>query len=172
MYLRHFLFTANRPLGHARSTPSLRPEGKQKKVKRSTSRGRINNPSPREERRDYNSFQRTSSTELLTRVRVASRDRDLPVKSLPGPPVPPRASSHINIAENTSPEPPRNPNKMAPATDPQPQGQGQPSGKTMRRSNSELKMEKRNIDRAVKSKSIHFDDVGMDQGGLLFGHIK
>ena len=69
---------------------------------------------------------------------LSSRDPSLPIKSLPGPPVPPRAYSHLHLNMTAN--------------------QGQ-EGLKMRRSISESKVDKnaKNEERAQKARSVHFD---------------
>ena len=69
---------------------------------------------------------------------LSSRDPSLPIKSLPGPPVPPRAYSHLHLNMTSN--------------------QGQ-EGLKMRRSISESKVDKnaKNEERAQKARSVHFD---------------
>ena len=73
---------------------------------------------------------------------LSSRDPNLPIKSLPGPPVPPRAYSHLHLNMASTPT-----------------SQLEEEGVKMRRSISESKVDKnaRNEERAQKARSVHFD---------------
>jgi hypothetical protein len=74
---------------------------------------------------------------------INSRDPDLPIKSLPGPLIPPRAVSHIGLHRVAM----EKEVKMK-----------------LRRSTSESKIEKnkRNEERANKARSVHFDANGAE----------
>lgn len=130
----------------SRSTPNLND----KKVKRSTSKGRINYTLRWDAPHGIicctswvdasfsllsNRQDRTQSTES-----ISSRNPDLPVQSLPGPPVPPRSVSHIGLHKMSCGDQPSESMKL-------------------RRSTSETKIEKnkRNEERASKARSVHFD---------------
>ncbi len=113
----------------SRSTPNL------KEKSTTTSKGRVN-------------FTRRQSEHSLTSL--SSRNPELPatVTSLPGPPVPPRSVSHLQLHMQSS------------------ASEVVETKMKLRRSTSESKVDKdrRNSERAQRARSVHFDGNNQHEG--------
>merc|ERR1711935_600985 len=122
----------------SRSTPNL-------KAKKSNSRSRIHRQNSNHSA-SVTTLSQHNQTKLNGLV-LSSRNPDLPVTSLPGPPVPPRSYSQIHLdsmQQNTA------------------------ERRNLRRSISESKVDKdrKNEERAVRARSVHFDGQISEQHDL------